>query len=137
MKNQVYRPFPWNHLPDKVAIVWAIFEIILVAPPMLFLIATVTFTWWAMLKIYHNSTTLQKIPEKIRSFNRVIGKIMLRDPRDHSYIPWIVFLAIYPPSLLYFFYKRQYDFHCFFVFFLYSTVHNMDLKYWQYLFITF
>ena len=105
-KPSVYRPFPWNHLPDKVAIVWALIEIILVAPPMLFFIASVTFTWWAILKIYHSSETLKKLPEKVRAVTRIFGKILLNDPRNHSYIPWIFFLAIYPPTLLFLFYRR-------------------------------
>lgn len=117
MKNQVgrnntqkekkpYRPFPWNYLPDKVAIVWACFEIAFIGPPFVFLIASVTFVWWAIQRIYFSLKALHFLPEAVRSVTRPLGKILLKDPRNHSYLPWILFLCTYPAFLLYIFHER-------------------------------
>jgi len=45
------------------------------------------------------ATLRDVIPELVRSVSRPLGRVMLKDPRNHSYIPWMLFLGTFTPAL--------------------------------------
>lgn len=105
-----WKPFPWNYLPDKVALVWGGLELLFIAPLAALLITSSEVTWWAILKVWrHPSMTAVKLGIKQgveNKFSIPMGKIMLKDPRNHSYIPWISFLAVFAPFLFFWALRR-------------------------------
>jgi len=41
------------------------------------------------------------IPELVRSVSRPLGRWMMKDPRNHSYLPWMFILGVLVPSLFF------------------------------------
>jgi len=39
------------------------------------------------------------LPELVRSASRPLGRALLKDPRNHSYIPWMLVLGLFTPAL--------------------------------------
>merc|ERR1719277_2982368 len=47
------------------------------------------------------------VPELVRSVSRPLGRLMMRDPRNHSYLPWMFFLGTLVPALFFWAMRRH------------------------------
>jgi len=99
-----WKPFPWNWLPDSVAAVWGLLEVLFVAPLVGACVACVVPVMAVLQVVWHHPCMAQMreaVPEMIRSVSRPLGRLMLRDPRNHSYLPWMLILGVFTPSIFF------------------------------------
>jgi len=47
------------------------------------------------------------MPELVRCISRPLGQLVLRDPRNHSYLPWMIWLGTVTPCLFFWALKRH------------------------------
>merc|ERR1712050_119239 len=47
------------------------------------------------------------VPKLVRSVSRPLGRLMLRDPRNHSYLPWMFVLGVFVPALFFWALRRH------------------------------
>eukprot|EP00050_Salpingoeca_kvevrii_P006064 m.287215 g.287215 ORF g.287215 m.287215 type:complete len:443 (-) comp11730_c0_seq1:335-1663(-) len=102
-----WHPFPWFLVPDPVWAAIGVLEMLFIGAPMAILIVTANCSWFLMKAVYDAVPLLQRLPDLVRAFSIPAGKALLRDPRDHSYIPWILFLSTWPVYWLYWAYTRH------------------------------
>mmetsp|Transcript_8934 Transcript_8934/g.27658 ORF Transcript_8934/g.27658 Transcript_8934/m.27658 type:complete len:446 (-) Transcript_8934:60-1397(-) len=102
-----WRPWPWNYFPDNLCISFSWLLLSFVGPPMAILIGSAEVTWKLLQGIYFRVEALQRIRQRILDVAEVAGKYVLRDPRDFSYLPWMLWLSLYCPFILYYFYQRH------------------------------
>jgi len=97
-----WKPFPWNWLPDPVAWLWGFLEILFIAPIAAVSIGVAVPTMFALKAVWQHprlSALRAGVPELVRSVSRPLGRALLKDPRNHSYIPWMLFLGTFTPAL--------------------------------------
>eukprot|EP00929_Paragymnodinium_shiwhaense_P030283 TRINITY_DN17187_c0_g1_i1.p1 TRINITY_DN17187_c0_g1~~TRINITY_DN17187_c0_g1_i1.p1 ORF type:complete len:469 (+),score=79.21 TRINITY_DN17187_c0_g1_i1:101-1507(+) len=98
-----WRPYPWNYFPDFVPFVLGALQIAFVGPFVIFLIAAAESSWYVLMKVWQhpkNSYFRHKIPSLIMSlYAEPSARIMLKDPRNASFIPWITLGACLPPFI--------------------------------------
>mmetsp|Transcript_76462 Transcript_76462/g.231795 ORF Transcript_76462/g.231795 Transcript_76462/m.231795 type:complete len:528 (+) Transcript_76462:56-1639(+) len=105
-----WKPFPWNWLPDPIAWLWGLLEIIFLAPLAAILIVVVVSMMVVLKYLWLHpmcAALREQIPELVRSVSRPLGRLMMKDPRNHSYIPWIAFLSIGTPTLFFWAMRRH------------------------------
>jgi hypothetical protein len=106
-EQQPWRPWPWNYFPDNLCISFSWLLLSFVGPPMAILIGTGEVTWKLLQGIYFRVEALQRIRQRVLDVAEVVGKKIMRDPRDFSYLPWMLWLSLYCPFILYYFYQRH------------------------------
>eukprot|EP00933_Yihiella_yeosuensis_P066572 TRINITY_DN7090_c0_g2_i1.p1 TRINITY_DN7090_c0_g2~~TRINITY_DN7090_c0_g2_i1.p1 ORF type:complete len:439 (-),score=44.34 TRINITY_DN7090_c0_g2_i1:125-1441(-) len=97
-----WRPFPWTYFPDQVAKAQGSAEIAFIAPLMAILIGIVVSWFEACMWIIKQpfmAGLRVSVPEFVRSLSRPLGKIMLRDERNHPYLPWMLVTGVFTPAL--------------------------------------
>jgi len=99
-----WKPFPWVHLPDPIAFAWGVLEVLLIAP-LLGIEIMVTVPAMELLKAEWRQKRFsyfrERIPELVRSVSRPLAKLTMRDPRNHSYLPWMALGGIMTPILFF------------------------------------
>ncbi|CAJ1364970.1 unnamed protein product [Effrenium voratum] len=104
-KAQAWKPFPWNYLPNKVALIWGSAEVAFISPLFAVLIG-VNVAWFnACMYVWRHpkfARCSSAMPELIRSVSRPLGRIMLQDPRNHSYLPWLALMCTSTPLLFFY-----------------------------------
>eukprot|EP00442_Polarella_glacialis_P018942 CAMPEP_0115131386 /NCGR_PEP_ID=MMETSP0227-20121206/53083_1 /TAXON_ID=89957 /ORGANISM="Polarella glacialis, Strain CCMP 1383" /LENGTH=446 /DNA_ID=CAMNT_0002536891 /DNA_START=93 /DNA_END=1433 /DNA_ORIENTATION=- len=103
-KGPAWKPFPWNWLPNNVAWAWGAAECAFIGPLMVILIGTVVGWMEACKYIWAHprfSLVRKYLPEAIRSVSRPLGRVMLTDPRNHSYLQWMLLLVFVVPGLFF------------------------------------
>jgi len=103
-KVEAWRPFPWNYLPNKVALIWGAAEVLFISP--LFVVEIFANLSWfhACSFVWHHRNFARfkaAIPELIRSVSRPLGRLLLKDPRDHSDLPWLALVGTVTPVLFF------------------------------------
>ena len=93
-----WRPFPWNYIPDSVAAGLGFMFIIPVAPFMGVLIGFSELVWAACLYV-HKHARLSFINNLVAQVAKRVGKLILNDPRNYSFLPYIFFLTVWAPLL--------------------------------------
>lgn len=97
-----WRPFPWDWVPVPVSFAFGAVMIAFIAPLMAILIGSVT-VWMNVLKHvwYHprSGALRTTLPWLLRSFSEPLGHLTMKDPKNHSYLPWMIFLGIFIPSM--------------------------------------
>jgi len=97
-----FKPFPWDLLPDNVAWTWGALVVIFVAPIVAVVICTTVPAMSVLKAIWNHKHTgfmRNNIPEMVRSVSRPLGRLLLLDPRNHSYIPWMAVFGLYTPCV--------------------------------------
>jgi len=105
-----WKPFPWNWLPDPVAWLWGFLEILFIAPIAAVCIGVAVPAMVALKAIWRHprcSALREGIPELVRCVSRPLGRLLLKDPRNHSYIPWMFFLGTFTPALFFWAMRRH------------------------------
>eukprot|EP00408_Alexandrium_pacificum_P068334 CAMPEP_0171160256 /NCGR_PEP_ID=MMETSP0790-20130122/3460_1 /TAXON_ID=2925 /ORGANISM="Alexandrium catenella, Strain OF101" /LENGTH=578 /DNA_ID=CAMNT_0011624777 /DNA_START=71 /DNA_END=1807 /DNA_ORIENTATION=- len=105
-----WKPFPWNWLPDPVAWLWGLLEILFIAPIAAVCIGVVVPTMVVLKAIWRHprcAALRSGIPELVRCFSRPLGRALLKDARNHSYIPWMLFLGTFTPALFFWAMRRH------------------------------
>lgn len=92
------RPTPWNWIPDDVTAALTLVMVIPIVIPMAILISSSNL-FWEVCKFVHRTCKLQFINDAVMSGAKKLGPHMLVDSRDYSYIPWVLFLSTFIPSL--------------------------------------
>lgn len=114
-----WRPFPWNYIPDWAAAVLGFAFILPVAPFMGILIGTSELVW-ALCLWAHKHLRLGVINAAVRKLAERAAPLLLKDPRNAPYLPYIFFLALWAPGLfLWALYKHHTEGFQWSVFFLY------------------
>lgn len=110
LRTPNWRPFPWCHLPDPIAFAWGVVEILFIAP-ILGIEILVTVPTMELLKAEWRQPRCAKLrealPELVRSISRPLGRLVMRDPRNHSYLPWMIFLAVFTPTMFFWALRRH------------------------------
>mmetsp|Transcript_70914 Transcript_70914/g.178783 ORF Transcript_70914/g.178783 Transcript_70914/m.178783 type:complete len:631 (-) Transcript_70914:119-2011(-) len=105
-----WRPFPWRYLPNPVAFVWSVIEIFFIAP-ILGLEILITVPTMELVKAELRQERFAWLrngwPELVRSVSRPLGRLMMRDPRNHSYLPWWFLLGTFVPALFFWALRRH------------------------------
>lgn len=105
-----WKPFPWQYLPDPVAFAFGVLQMAFIAPIVIVEIV-VTVPTMALLKAELAQARCKwirtNIPEMVRSVSRPLGRLMMRDPRNHSYLPWMALLGIFTPALFFWAFNRH------------------------------
>eukprot|EP00928_Gymnodinium_smaydae_P013501 TRINITY_DN14920_c0_g1_i4.p1 TRINITY_DN14920_c0_g1~~TRINITY_DN14920_c0_g1_i4.p1 ORF type:complete len:639 (-),score=123.46 TRINITY_DN14920_c0_g1_i4:454-2370(-) len=108
-----WKPFPWVYLPDPIAFAWGVVEILFIAPIVAIEIL-VTVPTMELIKAEWRQKRLawlrEALPEMVRSVSRPLGRLMMRDPRNHSYLPWMLLLGVCTPALFFWAMKRHAQF---------------------------
>mmetsp|Transcript_48729 Transcript_48729/g.139364 ORF Transcript_48729/g.139364 Transcript_48729/m.139364 type:complete len:522 (+) Transcript_48729:52-1617(+) len=97
-----WKPFPWNWLPDPVALVWGGLEMLCIAPIAAVSICIVVPAMKVLRAIWSHPRAAPArtyISRFIESCSEPLGRIVLRDPRNHPYLPWMMFLSAWTPAL--------------------------------------
>lgn len=97
-----WKPFPWNWLPDELAFAIGTSIIVFIAPIMAVLIGSV-LTWFHVMRWAWRHplcpAAIRRLPTTIDSISFSFGRHLLRDSRNHSYLPWIFGVGIAMPLL--------------------------------------
>jgi len=113
LNNDRWKPFPWSWLPDPIAFLWGVAEIAFMAPIFAIEIVVTVPLMTALRHVWrHRSMAAFRtgVPEMVRSVSRPLGRLMLLDARNHSYIPWMLLLGTCIPGL-FFWAMRQHAEH--------------------------
>jgi len=105
-----WKPFPWAYLPDPVAFVWGVAEILFIAP-LLGIEIAVTVPVMELVKAEWGRKRFARLrevlPELVRSFSRPLGRLTMRDPRNHSYLQWMFLGGIVTPIFFFWALRRH------------------------------
>eukprot|EP00929_Paragymnodinium_shiwhaense_P006731 TRINITY_DN1106_c0_g2_i11.p1 TRINITY_DN1106_c0_g2~~TRINITY_DN1106_c0_g2_i11.p1 ORF type:complete len:554 (-),score=80.35 TRINITY_DN1106_c0_g2_i11:346-1944(-) len=97
-----WRPFPWTGLPKAMPLMWGALILAFIGPFVVFLITAAEASWYILQKVWKHPrlSFLRKLPNLIHtSISEPCSVIMMKDPRNAAYLPWITFGACLPPAL--------------------------------------
>ena len=98
--SRQWRPVPWCWVPDWVAGVLGLLVLLPVAPFMAVLIGTGELSMALCLWVHRHSRGLfPALGRVVQRACATLGAHVLRDPRNADYLPWMIFLLLWAPSL--------------------------------------
>ncbi len=99
-----WRPFPWGYVPDRALAVFSAAWLLIIGPPMAVLIFLVVSSYEGVRKIGAYCGRLSKLRDSLAQ--KVANRIML-DPRNAPYLPYMLFVGLWAPSLFLWALHRQ------------------------------
>ena len=105
-----WKPFPWNWLPDPIALAWGALEIAFIAPLSAALILSVVPLMEILKAIWTHrkfAWMRETLPDLVRALSRPLGRLVLKDPRNHSYLPWMVCIGSLIPCMFFWAMRRH------------------------------
>jgi nitrogen fixation-related uncharacterized protein len=101
-----WRPFPWNHVPDKLAVAATLCVLLPVAPIMAALIGGAVL-WWELCRLLYrplNGPYWQRLRDRV---SQAVADKIMHEPRNAPYLPYMAFITVWAPALLALAYYRQ------------------------------
>ena len=100
------RPFPWNYLSDTTwTMMGSVFLLTIFFPGISMITLSTASGYGLYYALYKYNPPCRFVLEKIRSFQRFvfyqIGRCILLDTRDSSYLPWMAYGLVCVPLLFY------------------------------------
>eukprot|EP01095_Lingulamoeba_sp_RSL-Kostka_P011735 TRINITY_DN454_c2_g1_i1.p1 TRINITY_DN454_c2_g1~~TRINITY_DN454_c2_g1_i1.p1 ORF type:complete len:443 (-),score=122.29 TRINITY_DN454_c2_g1_i1:149-1477(-) len=108
LKKKPYRPFIVGILGDNLTVFISIIALLFAGPLVGILIFTATVSMIFLEKIWEKLTFLHFIPKGVDSISKKLGQVVLNDPRNYQYLPYILWLCVWPLGLfIYAFYRNE------------------------------
>jgi hypothetical protein len=98
-RTPMWRPWPWNTFPDFCAGIIGLMFLIPPAPFMGVLIGSGELSWAIIGRLANVFPIHVHIKAVIMSLSKSFAARYMKDPRNYNYIPHIVWLSIWAPTL--------------------------------------
>lgn len=105
------RPFPWNLAPDNFWTAWGMLMLVCISVPgisMILCTEVCAQLLFPLKKTALGGKVYQVVYDAIESVSKQIGKVVLKDQRNWSFLPWTIIEAIALPLWFYFLAYRRY-----------------------------